>query len=166
MKYKVTGKQNNSAWCAVCGTKNPFSLNARFYALETGELACTFRPEDWHQSYPERTHGGMTAAVLDELIGRAVCLAEPDVWGVTVELHLKYKKPVPTEADLKAIAKITRNSRRLFEGTGELFLPDGTVAIEAWGKYMKMPLESISAKQFTEDMWFLLAEDDPGELEI
>ena len=166
MKYKVTGKQNNSARCVVCGTQNPFSLNARFYALENGELACAFRSEDCHQSYPERTHGGMTAAVLDELIGRAVCIEEPEVWGVTVEFQIKYRQPVPTETNLKAIARTTKNSRKLFEGTGELFLPDGTVAAEAWGKYMKLPLESISAKQFTEDVWFLIEEDDPEELEI
>jgi len=166
MKYKVMGKQNNSVHCVVCGIQNPFCLNGRFYELDTQELACTFQTRDWHQSYPGRTHGGITAAVLDELIGRAICINEPGVWGVTVELSVKYKKQIPTEADLKAIARVTKNNRKLFEGTGQLLLSDGTVAAEAWGKYMKMPLESISAVDFTSDQWYLLEEDDPEEIEI
>ena len=166
MKYKVTGKQNNSARCMVCGVENEFGLNGRFYELENGELAITFRPCDWHQSYPGRVHGGIAAAVLDELIGRALCIVEPDMWGVTVELAIKYKKPVPTEASLKAIARITKNSRKLFEGTGELLLPDGSVAATAWGKYMKLPIEKISGSELSESEWFLISENDPEELEI
>lgn len=167
MKYKVTRKQNNSSRCIVCGTDNKFSLNSRFYELENGELACKFRTEDWHQSYPGRTHGGMAAAILDELIGRAMCIDEPDCWGVTVELNLKYKKPVPTEADLTAVARVTRNSRKIFEGTGELLLPDGTVAVEASGKYMKMPVGKIAEGDFVDNEWYLLEEEsDPVEIEI
>lgn len=150
----------------VCGIENEFTLNSRFYELENGELAVTFRSEDWHQSYPGRVHGGIAAAVLDELIGRALCIEERGMWGVTVELSLKYKKPIPTEADLKAIARITKNSRKLFEGTGELILPDGTVAATAWGKYIKMPIEKISGREFSEKEWFQLDEKDPFELEI
>lgn len=166
MKHKIIKKQNNSAHCMVCGIENRFTLNGRFYELESGEIAVTFRTEDWHQSYPGRTHGGIAAAVLDELIGRAMCIEEPGMWGVTVELAVKYKKPVPTGADLKAIARITKNSRKLFEGTGELMLPDGSVAASAWGKYMKMPIEKISSREFSEKEWFLIDEKNPAELEI
>jgi len=150
----------------VCGVENKFTLNSRFYELENGELAVAFRTEDWHQSYPGRIHGGIAAAVLDELIGRAMCIGEPDMWGVTVELNVKYKKPIPTEADLKAVARITKISRKLFEGTGEIMLPDGTVAASAWGKYMKMPIEKISSREFTENEWFLIDEKNPDYLEI
>ncbi len=167
MKYKVTKKQNNSARCVVCGTKNKFSLNTRFYEIENGQLTCTFRTEDWHQSYPGRTHGGISAAVLDELIGRTVCIEEPDCWGVTVELNLKYKKPVPTEADLKGVAHITRNTRKIFEGEGQLLLPDGSVAVEATGKYMKMPISQIADGGFSESEWYLMGEEnDPSDIDI
>lgn len=167
MKYKVLRKQNNSSRCVVCGNDNKLSLNTRFYEVEGGQLACTFRTEDWHQSYPGRTHGGLSAAVLDELIGRAVCIEEPDCWGVTVELNLKFKKPVPTEADLKGIAHITRNSRKIFEGTGQLLLPDGSVAVEATGKYMKMPVDKIADEAFSETEWSLLKdEEDPSEIDL
>ena len=150
----------------VCGVENKFTLNSRFYELENKELAVVFRTEDWHQSYPGRLHGGIAAAVLDELIGRAMCVEEPGMWGVTVELNVKYRKPIPTGATLKAMARITENNRRIFEGTGELLLPDGDIAASAWGKYVKLPIEKISDKEFSEKEWFLICEDDPEELEI
>lgn len=166
MKYRVTGKQNNGARCIVCGTQNKSSLNTRFFELENKELVALFRTEDWHQSYPGRAHGGIAAAVLDEAIGRAICMDEPDTWAVTVELNMKYKKPLPTEANLKAVARITENNRRIFEGTGEILLEDGTVAVSAWGKYMKMPCDKITDGDFVKNEWYLLKEDDPEEIEI
>jgi uncharacterized protein (TIGR00369 family) len=166
MKHKILKKQNNSSLCMVCGVDNEFSLDSRFYELENGELAVKFRTEEWHQSYPGRVHGGVTAALLDELIGRTICIEEPDIWGVTVELNVKYRKPVPTGADLVAVARITKNSRILYEGTGEILLPDGSVAVSANGKYLRQPLDKISSKGFTGEEWFRVDEKDPEELEI
>ena len=166
VKQKIKRKQNNSARCIVCGDQNKASLNYPFYELENGETAATFRSEDWHQSYPGRMHGGMAAGVLDELIGRAAANGRDDFWGVTVELRLKYKKTIPTEADLKAVARVTRQNRKLFEGTGEILLEDGTVAVEAWGKYMIMPLDKISDGSFEETEWYRIEEDDPEEIDL
>jgi uncharacterized protein (TIGR00369 family) len=166
MKQKVKRKQNNSARCIVCGNQNKASLNCRFYELENGEIAATFRSEDWHQSYPGRMHGGMAAGVLDELIGRAAADGRDDFWGVTVELNLKYKKPIPTEADLRAVARVTKQNRRLFEGTGEILLEDGTVAVEGWGKYMILPLDKISEGGFVDEEWYQIEEDDPAEIDL
>lgn len=166
MKHKVTGKQNNSARCVVCGDQNPFSLGTRFYNLEDGALAALFRTQDWHQSYPGRVHGGMIAAILDETIGRAICVEEPDCWGVTVELTLKYKKPVPTDAELKCIGRVTRNSRKIFEGEGKLLLPDGEIAATASGKYMKMSVSQIAGDAFAQSEWYYLEEEEPEEIEF
>lgn len=166
MKYKVTRKQNNSKMCILCGVENEFGMNARFYELENGELACIFNTKDCQQSYPGRTHGGMIGAVLDEVIGRALEIFEPEAFGVTVELSTKYKKPLPTDGTFLCLARITRNTRKIFEGTGEIYLEDGTVAAEAYGKYMKMPIDDISTVQFNDDIWFLLEEDDPKEIDV
>lgn len=166
MKYKVRKKQNNSAKCIVCGDQNDASLNCRFYELEDGQIAATFRTEEWHQSYPGRLHGGMAAGVLDELIGRAAADGSDDFWGVTVELQMKYKKPIPTTANLSAVARVTKRNRKIFEGTGEILLEDGTVAVEAWGKYMIMNLEQISGDGFGEEEWYHIEEEDPAEIEL
>lgn len=83
--------QNISSMCLVCGKDNPFSLHAQIVEHpEQDEVVCYFTPQEMHQSYPDRVHGGISAAVLDEVIGRAVQLKHPDIWGVTISLSLKY----------------------------------------------------------------------------
>jgi len=41
------------------------------------------------------------------------------------------------------VGRLTRDTRRLFEAEGELITADGTVAVVASGKYIKIPLEQI-----------------------
>jgi len=166
MKHKIMDKKHNSNNCMVCGIKNEFSLGARFYELDNKELACTFETKEFHQSYPGRLHGGMAAAILDETVGRAIDNLEPGTWAVTVELNVKYKKPIPINANLKAIGRITSNSRKIFEAEGEIILPDGTTAATCWGKYLKMTDKVMAEEAFSENEWFVLDETDPVEMEI
>lgn len=166
MKYKITATQNISQNCLVCGVGNDFGLKSRFYETETGELIALFTPQQIHQSYPNITHGGISAAILDETIGRAIMIShDRNTFGVTIELSVRYKKPVPYGVELKAVGRITRDGGRIFEGSGELYLPDGTLAASAEGKFMKRQLEQITDKSFTEHEWFV-PEDFPAEISI
>jgi hypothetical protein len=61
---------------------------------------------------------------------------------------------VPTDGEVKAIGRITGDSSRVFEGTGEILLEDGTVAAEGRGRYVKMALADISEEGFAENEWF------------
>ena len=167
-RLKVVRKQNNSKRCIVCGLSNDSGLYARFYEMENGELIATAVAHDHHQSYPGRLHGGISGALLDETIGRAIMIANPDIWGVTAELSIRLKKPVPLEEELFIVGRITRDGGRIFEGEGEILLKDGTVAATATGRYIKMPIESIITEgdDFAHDEWFLEDGGCPGELQI
>jgi len=158
---EVKRKQENSRKCLVCGLNNDLGLHAAFYELENGELMSVFTGKEGHQSYPGRLHGGMSSAMLDETIGRAIMITEPDTFGVTIELSLKYRKPVPLDQPVRVVGRITSRSRRLFEGTGEILLEDGTVAVSATGKYMSMPLNQIMDSQEELDWKVIEGEDDP-----
>jgi uncharacterized protein (TIGR00369 family) len=167
MKHKIVNKQNNSSGCVVCGDRNGFSLNTRFYDLENGEVVAVFHTEEWHQSYPGRVHGGLIAAVLDETVGRAICVVEPEMWGVTVSLEIRYKKPVPTGATLRAVGRLTRNTRKLFEGSGEILLPDGSVAVECAGKYVKMRPDELVDVEFLDREWYRIEDEgEPSEMDL
>ncbi len=155
MKYKVSQKQNISKNCLVCGTQNPFGLKTKFYELENHEVVAFFTPQTYHQSYPNVLHGGISATILDETIGRAIMAHYgQESFGVTIELTVKYKKPVPLDQELKVVARITQDKGRIFEGTGELILPSGEVAVIASGRYMKRDLHQIVEHNFLEDEWF------------
>ncbi len=154
MKQRVRAAQNVSRMCLVCGVENSMGLQGRFFELENGELAGVFTPREEHQSYPGRLHGGIVSAILDETIGRAVNMADSHTWGVTVEFSMRFRRPVPLDREVTAVARITRDTSRIFEGAGEIVLDDGVVAAEARGKYMKMAIGDISTVEFSEDEWF------------
>ena len=153
MGRRVRASQNVSRMCMVCGTENAAGLHARFFELDSGELAGVFTPRDEHQGYPGRLHGGLASTILDETIGRAINIHDPEAWGVTVELTVRYRRPVPTDGPVKAIARITKDSGRIFEGTGEIVLADGAVAVEAKGRYLRLPIDAIAEGDF-EAEWY------------
>jgi len=165
-KIKILKRQFNSKDCIVCGMNNDLGLKTKFYELENGDLCAVFTPLDEHQSYPNRLHGGISSAILDETIGRAIAIGKEEiVWGVTIELNVKYKKPVPLNEELIAIGHITNDARRIFEGTGKILLPNGETAVEAHGRYMKMPVEKI-AGEFTTEEWRVDVDDSTSEIMI
>jgi acyl-coenzyme A thioesterase PaaI-like protein len=178
---RIDRAQNISRMCLVCGRDNPFGLHARFYELAADdgdagrtpaapaggrELLGVFSPRDEHQSYPGRLHGGVSSAMLDETIGRAILLLQPDAWGVTVEFSARFRRPLPLDEDIRCVARITRDTSRLFEGSGEILLRDGTVAVAATGKYLKQTLADITDGDFAEREWFADPREAPEQADF
>ena len=168
MAHKVTRKQPNSKMCLVCGMKNPHGLKAFFYETAANELIALFTPRAEHQSYPGRLHGGITTAILDETIGRAIMMKyDEGFWGVTVEFTTRFKKPVPTDQELRVVGRITKEDSRFFEGKGEIVLPSGEVAATGFGRYIKMPLKKIADFDAEEQEWRVTAAgSDPLEISL
>ena len=167
MEHKVTGKQHNSKMCFVCGLKNSSGLGASFYELEGDQLVAVFTPCEEHQGYPGRLHGGIAATILDETIGRSMNIQQDTIWGITVELNVRYKKPIPLGEELRVVCRITKDTRRLFEGTGEILLADGQVAVEGFGKYIKLPLDDIADFDFEEQEWKTIPDlNDPKTIDL
>jgi len=168
MKQKVIAKQPNSKMCYVCGMKNPKGLRASFYELENGEVVGRFHPTDLYQGYPDRLHGCIAAGLIDEAIGRAIRTHyDEEAMGQTAELHLRYKAPIPLNQTLTILARVTRDARRIFEGTAELKLADGSVAVEASGKYFSVIGDMLSEEELEAQEWKVYpAADDPQELDV
>lgn len=181
-RRRVLAAQNVSRLCLVCGVDNACGLRARFYVLEPepdgaaaggkpttvtrAELLGIFTPRPEHQGYPGRLHGGICSAILDETIGRAALIAHPDVWGVTAEFTARFRAPVPLEGEVRAVARLTRDTRRLFEGTGEIVLEDGTVAVEGRGRYLKMGLDAIAPGMARDTEWFADTRARPRDVDV
>ncbi len=167
MRLKVTSKQNNARFCFVCGVENDEGLHGEFYALENGMLAGYARAKDTHQSYPERVHGGVCGALLDEAIGRVIQIAEPDTWAVTVSLETQYRKPVPCGEKLLVVCRIVEQNRVFFVGEGAIYLPDGTKAVTGKAKYMRLKLDRIADFEANHETWICYpGPDDPTEFDI
>jgi len=154
--------------CLVCGMKNSLGLKAFFYELENGEVLAIFHPCEEHQSYPGRMHGGIATAILDETIGRAGMIKYgEDMWGVTLEFHTRFRKPVPLDAELRVLGRITGEKKRAFVGSGEILLPDGAVAVEGKGRFLKLPIDKIADFDVDEQEWKVVpSPEDPQEVNL
>jgi uncharacterized protein (TIGR00369 family) len=164
---KVIKKHENSRDCFICGLENERGIKAEFYETDAEELACVFTPTSHYQSYPGVLHGGISATILDELIGRAINIKYPDKFAMTVKLELQYKKPLPYGVQLTGVAKVVRDTRLIYEGEGTLYDDKGNICVVAKGKYMKMPLDKISGDFNAETDWFVNeTPNDPSEITI
>ena len=92
---------------------------------------------------------------------------EEEVWGVTLEFNIQFKKPIPLNEELKVAGRITEEEERIFKGTGELYLSDGEVAAMGKGIYMKLPLDMIADFDFDENEWRVIdSEEDPEKINL
>ncbi len=164
MQYQVKAKQENSKMCLVCGLKNQFGLRSAFYELDNDELLALFTPMEEHQSYPGRLHGGIATAILDETIGRAIMIWHEDLWGVTINFSTRFRQPVPLDEEIRVVGRVTKDAHRYFEGTGEILLKDGSVAVEGQGKFLKLPLEKIAEFDHSEQEWQVVPADNDPEI--
>ena len=152
----------------VCGIENKYGLKSRFYELENGETMAVFQPAEEHQGYPGRLHGGLAATILDETIGRSIMSAYSyDIWGVTVDFSMRLRKPVPLDREIRVIGRITKDGKRFFEGSGEIVLEDGSVAISGKGRYLKMVIDKIADFDVEGGAWQVVKEKkDPKDIEL
>ncbi len=168
MKHTVSRKQSNSRFCFVCGLENQFGLKARFYETEHGDLIGLFHPAAEHQGYPGRLHGGMISTILDEVLARAINVgAETETWGVTVDLQVKFLKPIPIDQECRVIGRVTVDKRRYFESSGEIILAGGELAASATARFVKLDLARIGAGDLENLQWQVVADDhDPTIIEF
>ena len=142
---KVLKKQTNSSDCIVCGMNNELGLKVQFYEMENGYLVGCFKGINEHQSFPGRMHGGVISAILDEGIGRAIWSFEPNTWGVTTHLNVKYRKPVPYGTLLVGKGVVTAETARAFEVDSFIYDQSGTLLANGHIKYMRLAPEIISS---------------------
>jgi len=142
--------------------KNPASVRAEFYICTKGTvddvvLLTVIHPNSLHQSYPNRMHGGVIAALLDESVGRAAQIVNPDIWAVTIDLNIKFRKPTPLDQPLYIESRVTDFGTRAYTGEGKMFLKDGTVTATCTAKYFLVKYnDAFGAEKLTDENYFLV----------
>ena len=123
--------------CYGCGPKCEAGLHVRAH-LEGQEVVTTHVFEQRHSGAPGIVHGGLVAALADDVLGYLLyVIREP---GVTRRLEVDYLKPVLVDTAYDVRARIVRrDGRKVFvagEGTG----PDGVRAFQATGLFIIVDL--------------------------
>ncbi len=123
--------------CLVCGQSNPHGFGLTWLAAADGRIFADFVLDEKAQGPDGYAHGGASAAILDEGIGVAIWRAGYNV--AVVNLNVTYRRALPLGEPLRMEAWLTNREGRRIYGRGVIYLPDGTVAVEAEGIYIEAP---------------------------
>ncbi|HNN14926.1 MAG TPA: PaaI family thioesterase [Anaerolineales bacterium] len=121
-------------WCFVCGNENPHGLGITMFVDDDGLLTSEFTLGQAQQGPPGHSHGGASAAILDEMMGLVVWAAGHKV--LAANININYRKMLPLFQPLMAEAHITEVGARKILSVGRILLPDATVAVEGSGVYV------------------------------
>jgi acyl-coenzyme A thioesterase PaaI-like protein len=156
-------KQPNSRMCFVCGLQNPVGLHLAFYEdhdSDPKQIQAEIVVPGKYQGYPGVAHGGILAAILDEVAGRAMLIdGSADDLMMTLKMELRYRLPTPTETPLTGVGWITRRGGSRAQAHGELRLPDGRVSVEAELVLMRPPGDFDSVWESERPYWKVYPDD-------
>ena len=119
--------------CVVCGSASPRGLRLHFVPLADGSVQAAFDCGETFEGYAGTVHGGVISAVLDGAMTN--CIFAHGRAGLTGELRVRYRHPVPTNHEATVRGWIERASPPLYFARAEL-AQDGEVKATATGKFM------------------------------
>jgi uncharacterized protein (TIGR00369 family) len=123
----------NSTGCYVCGSENVRGLGVTF-EYEDGVVSTHFVARPEYCGYNDRVHGGVMAALLDEVMGWAPSVINRR-FCVAAEIVIRYLKPLPIGQTVIVRGEMTADRGRLWEARGEIVDAAGTVYARGTGKY-------------------------------
>jgi acyl-coenzyme A thioesterase PaaI-like protein len=98
-----------------------------------------------YEGPPTFVHGGVSALVMDQLLGAAAGAA--GLWGMTAHLELDYRRPVPVQTPLVFRASVAEHEGRRSVITGTIALAEAPdqVLVEARGVFVQPRPEKAEA---------------------
>jgi acyl-coenzyme A thioesterase PaaI-like protein len=138
-------KQPNSEMCFVCGRSNPVGLYMQFFDDGELEVVSDYTVPAHYQGYPGIVHGGVVAAMLDEVVARVSMIGDHHHFMMSVKLGILYRHPIPVETPLRVVGRILRLRGRLGKAEGKIILPGGTVAAESHMSLADVPEELLTS---------------------
>lgn len=132
-------------YCFGCGKDNPEGLRLKFVHDEAGKrFVAHFRLGRRFTGPPRHAHGGIIAAILDEAMSKPSRLR--NVLAPTVELTVRYLKPVPLGEKLNAAGWEVRVRGREHQRAAEIRNELGQLLASARGKFKAVDADRMAAK--------------------
>ena len=118
--------------CFVCGPENPVGLHLIFEE-SAGGIHTRMRFATHFQGWQGITHGGLISTLLDEVMAKAV--QARGLYGVTAEMTVRFRKPVPTEKEVVVSGRVTEQRGRLVFTEGEIADTEGNILASAQARF-------------------------------
>lgn len=148
--------QYNSASCFACGLENPSGLRLRFYDNGRDQVFAHFTLDPQHAGYPGIAHGGIVAAILDEVGGRTVMIGDPNRFFVTAHMDLRYRHPVPINVPLDATGSLLKRRGRRTTAHAEIFTDVMGILAEADILFTDIPSGWLDSEQALQNIGWRL----------
>ena len=154
--------QPNSQDCFVCGVNNKVGLKLRFYQTGPGEITVEHTVPETYQGYPGIVHGGVTASMLDEVLGRVHMGSDPQEpnFMYTAKLSVHYRKPVPTGVKLKIVGRAGKRKKRSAVSTGAIYGPDEELLAEAEAILVTVPEDTYDLSILDTLGWRIYSDEE------
>jgi len=152
----VGKKQAGSKNCFICGVENPVGLHLHFYETEPGVIESEYIAPEHFEGYPGVLHGGIVAAILDEISGRAYMGTDPKNprFMFTGKLEVKYRKNVPIGKPLKLVGRVMEDKGRAAKAWGGIYdAQTGELLAEATGLHINVPGDKMDMSKLEELGW-------------
>lgn len=132
--------------CFACAPTNPYGLKMEFY--EDGDDIVSFwNPGKNYQGWLDTLHGGIQATLLDE-IGGWIIARKFQTSGMTTNLYVKYKKPVPTgDGIVIEVRARVKEVKRMFVFIEAAISYNGEICSSAEMTYYTFP-KDVAEKDF------------------
>lgn len=130
-EHKITEWIPWSETCFGCNDGMNEGIGMRCGITEDGYVVGFCRTKTGHQGFPNTVHGGLVSAYLDEVLWHATRQEKPDTIAMTVEMTVRYFRPVDIGADIRVIAEPAEREGRHIYVNGYVLLSDNTVAATA-----------------------------------
>ena len=88
------GLEDQGYNCFGCAPSNPYGLKMEFYE-DGDDVVSYWHPSDNFQGWLHTLHGGIQSTIIDE-IAMWVIARKLQTSGMTTNLNVKFRKPVPT----------------------------------------------------------------------
>ncbi|HXL01934.1 MAG TPA: PaaI family thioesterase [Candidatus Atribacteria bacterium] len=111
--------------CLFCGSQNPYGFHLVFRQEDSFTVTETTVPW-YYQGFKGVVHGGIIAALLDEVMSHS--LKNAGIEAVTGTLEARYIKPLLTEKPLITRGQIVKKEGRIIETQGEVIQGGEVVA--------------------------------------
>jgi acyl-coenzyme A thioesterase PaaI-like protein len=152
--------QPNSRHCFVCGLENPHGLHLRFHETGPGEITAEYIAPEHFQGYPGVVHGGIVAAMLDEVTGRVHMNGDPPRFMYTARLEIRYRKNVPVGQFLRLVGRAGESKRRTAVASGALYDAKGELLAEADALLVDIPAEVLAGVDLDALGWKVYPDGD------
>jgi acyl-coenzyme A thioesterase PaaI-like protein len=129
----MTLKVTDDGMCYVCGKKNLAGLRLDFSHPQPGRLVSEVTFEKIHQGYKNIVHGGLVAAVLDEMMVNLAWLEGFPAMTAQLTVRLKKAVPVGQKVLLEGLWD-RRGGGRILTMSATAKSPKGDLYATAWAK--------------------------------